>query len=226
MENMEDILILDKIKEKYDKEIVDEIYHFDHNDKHFKVLNTIVKKEPMTVHGMSMNVWNRIVQYKLKPVDPMAIAKEVDDQDPFIFRKISKIIREPILQEVFYCESKIIDTSLKYNTTYEIMIGKVFPNDIHLADIEISNPYQPIPKSERKHPQQHYKGLGLLKDQIGRLIDYCYKSNCGFFTLTAATKDQYNLFRRYGFEIEDNEAAKIGLEIGLGISMEMKINGY
>lgn len=223
---MQDILILNKIKANYDKEIIDEIYHFDHKNKNFEVLDKIVKKEPMTVHGMSMNIWNRIVQYNLKMVNPMALAKEVDDRDPFIFRKISKIIREPILQEVVYCESKIIDPSLEYNTTYEIMIGKVFPNDIHLADIEISNPYQPIIESERKHPQQHYKGLGLLKYQIDELISYCKKSNCGFLTLTASTKDQYNLFKKYGFEIEDNKVAKIGLEIGLGISMEMKINGY
>ena len=106
------------------------------------------------------------------------------------------------------------------------MIGKVFPNDIHLADIEISNPYEPILESERKHPQQHYKGWGLLKYQIDELTSYCKNSNCGFLTLTAATSDQFNLFKKYGFKIEDNKAAQIGLKIGYGISMEMKICGY
>lgn len=223
---MKELLLTNEIKSKFDKEILTNIFHYEHSKKNFSVLGDIIKKEPMTIHGMGMNVWNRIVQLKLKPVEPMALTKEVNESDPNVYRKISKIIGEPIFNEVLYSEAEVNDPALDYKTVNEIMIGHVYPNDIHLADIEFSNPYFPIIKSKRKSENQYYKGLGLLGQQIEKLIEYSNKNNFSYLTLTASSINECELFKKYGFKVEDNIAAQIGLKVGYGIPMEFKLNGY
>jgi len=45
-------------------------------------------------------------------------------------------------------------------------------------------------------------------------------------TLTASTINESELFIRHGFSVEDNITGQVGLEVGYGIPMEIKINGY
>ena len=214
------------IRHQFNNELKSILFHYIYSNNDNDELSKLVKKEPMMMFEMSLSVWNRIIQFKLKDVNPNALSDYIDKQDPMIYREISRIICEPVFYEVLFFELKINDPKLRYNCIHEITVGRVFPNDIHLADIEFTNPYEPIPKFLAKSPNQIFKGLGLLGQQIDRLVEYAKKNNCGFVTLTASSINEYELFKKYGFQLEDSDIAEIGLKSGSGIPMDLKINGY
>ena len=70
---------------------------------------------------------------------------------------------------------------------------------------------------------QHFKGLGLLRIFIDRIKQIAIELKCNYIILNAATKAEYALFQKYGFEAEDSPTAKKGLEIGYSIPMQLDV---
>lgn len=186
-------------------------------------LDLITKREPFTIIAISLNIWNRIVQNKLKKVNPKAVAEYVDNRDPKIHLKISEIIKEPIIKDIIYSLGTVKDSKIKEKTVSQITIAHVFPNDLHLADVLFQNPYIPISKSDRKYRLQDFKGLGLLSTLIEKIEQHAKALSCDYITLTASNSELVPLFSKYGFTVEDNSQAKLATRVGLTIPMEKKI---
>ena len=193
-------------------------------------LDTICHLEPETVYGVSMNVWNRIVQYKYRKVNPMALASQYAHLDPFVHQGITKIIGESVIKDIYYLHGTVDDQSIHDTTVCQLLVAQVFPNDLQLGDIFLSNPYKPIPPSKPKHRFQKYQGYGLLPTVLNNLETVGRSRNCKFITLTAASIDQYRLFLKHGFSAELNPMTQKFLAMALngtqeagGIPMEKRL---
>jgi hypothetical protein len=193
-------------------------------------LKKIIAREPITIFGVGMNVWNRIVGYAYRDVNPMALADLVDARDPLVHEAIARIIGEPVIKEVYYAHGTLVDPQLGYNTVCQILVAQVFPNDLQIGDVLISNPYKPISVDKRKHMFQEYEGFGVLGTVLKNAERVARDRGCDYVTLTAASVDQYHLFSKYKFSVEQNAFSQNCLRIALdgtavagGIPMEKKL---
>jgi len=84
------------------------------------------------------------------------------------------------------------------------------------------DPDQPIPEGQGFALQTH-KGLGLFPTLMVNMQESAKKLGCEQLTLQAATRDQMNLFQKYGFVVENSPLARLGMKHGVAIPMEKDI---
>jgi hypothetical protein len=180
-------------------------------------LPTITSLKGTALCAMGLSVWDNIIADGKDAVEPKALAKYVDNEDPSLIRRIRNQLGKDVLFDVYYGHATLALEGKDY-TVAETLIAHVYPNHLHIADIEFSNPYKPIPKDKRQHPHMHFEGLGLLGTYLANVERISRELKCTGITLTAATEDLAKLFSRYGFEIADTPAgdiAKQGIEISI-----------
>ena len=182
----------------------------------------IVKLEPEILGGLGLHSWNRIVQVEKREVDPYAVAPHIDRRSGIgklsIIPFIGTVIGEPLIKDISLTVATIEDRDLMaalddYEfdepTVAKLMLARVYPNNIHIADIYCQNPYQPIPESERRYAWSAYRGLKMLGPTTVRLEEYARAKGCEFLTLTAAADDLVPLFTTWDFALETNEIGRM-----------------
>jgi len=210
------ILPIDEIKNQFDTDLIIS----EHN---FSKINDIAKLSPATCRDIGLSAWDKLIQLGIYKGDPMAIAKYVNNGEPRIHMKVANIIGKRIIKDIYYSAGHLEDNTLDDNQVFEFMVAHVYPNSLHLADILLQNPLQPIPEPEQNHFDQKYKGFGLLRTVMKNLEDKGKELGCDILTLTAARRDQVPLFEKYGFSVRDSDAGKLSLEYGAGLPMDKNI---
>jgi hypothetical protein len=182
-----------------------------------KQMPAITALKPQAMHSMGLSIWDQIFSRGRDNVQQDAIAACVDDQDPLLCQRIRNIIGKPVIFDIHYALATLVVDG-ENRTVAETLIAHVYPNEIHVGDIEFSNPYNPIPASERQFEHTHYRGLGLLGNFIERVNTAAKSLGCDRITLTAASRDQLPLFQRHGFTFADTLAGRFGATQGMHIS--------
>ncbi|EJU9973497.1 hypothetical protein N5M11_003784 [Vibrio alginolyticus] len=178
---------------------------------------------PKTCVDIALNVWDKIISRKLHQVNPMALATYVNRQDPKLHLRVGNVIGKTVVKDIYYALANVEDSALEDTLSVEFLAAHVYPNDLHLADILLQNPYSPIPQEDRKCEHQEYNGFGLLSTIIDDFFSLAHELNCDFITLTAASIEQVGLFKNYGFEVRDSDAGRLAMQFGMGIPMERKL---
>ena len=216
MPDLSDIFDFSVVQNKFNAPVIVNEYGIEDLDR-------VLQEETSTMIGVCMNVWNRIVHYGYKQVDPQAVTDLYVNSDPALVGEITKIVGEELIKDLYYVNCQIDDDTLEYTTASKMLLTHVYPNDIHLGDIEFCNPYRPVPKLDRKTRFHHYEGLGLLNQLMENMEAYARTKQCDYLTLTASSLEHMPLFEKYGFTLEDNPSAKEFLKHGNGIPMEKKL---
>jgi GNAT superfamily N-acetyltransferase len=186
-------------------------------------IEEITERDPGSMHGLGMNVWNRIVTRDLFRVDPQALAKYVQQRDPRIHRRISNKIGRKVVRDLVYVHAEIERDGTPF-TVAQFIAAEVFPNDLQLVDVLLQDPDREIPPTERKYVLRTHRGLGLLPAIIARAEEYAAARNLDFITLTASQLDLVPLFESFGFAVEDNPTARFILDhVQHGIPMEKRL---
>lgn len=185
-------------------------------------LRTLVRKAPHGLHGLAANVWNRIVSKGWHPVNPRQLAAYFQTGDPNLHLAVSDLIRAEVIRDLYYVKGwKARKTQA--NLIVEMLVAWVYRNDLQLGDITFINPEERIPRELRRFPDQTHKGLGLLPALFTNLERKAEELHCAQLTLTAARRDQVELFARYGFTVEDSTSGRAAMELGFGIPMERDV---
>jgi hypothetical protein len=181
----------------------------------------IVRLKPMSIGGLGLHSWNRIVKVEKREVNPYAVAPHIKGggvAKSSIIPFIESVVREPLIKDISFTVATIDDPDLitaldDYQfdepTAAMLMLARVYPNNIHIADIYYQNPYQPIPESKRRYEWAAYRGLKMLGPTIVRLEDYARTKGCEYLTLTAAADDLIPLFATLGFTLETNDFGRM-----------------
>jgi hypothetical protein len=185
-------------------------------------LQTIATKAPHCFHGIAANVWNRIVIKGWNPVDPQQLAPYFRAADPNLHRAISEIIGADVIRDIYYVKGWK-GPKKEANLIVELLVAWVYRSDLQLGDITFRDPEQPIPRKQRKFPDQEYKGIGLLPTLIDNLRHKAEELCCEQLTLTAARRDQVRLFAPHDFLVENSASGRAGMELGFGIPMERDV---
>jgi len=185
-------------------------------------LETIAKKNTPILLQVAASVWNRIIQKKWHAVNPLHFATHFQTLDPSLYQAISTLLGVEVIRDIYYVKGWT-SKKKRSNLVVEMVVAWVYRNDLLLADVTFIDPASPIPKRQRRFAHQTHKGLGLLPTLLGNMQRKAEELGCEQLTLTAATRDQADLFRRFGFVVEDSGMGRRGMEIGCGIPMERNV---
>lgn len=213
--SLRDVFPLTYVKDKFEKEVVAREYDL-------STIEELAKEDPQPVVQMGLCIWHQIVTRGLFRVDPRAVGRYVDAQDPVLYRKIEELVGEQVLFDLYYVNVRVLDGSLDGdNECCQISLAHTFPNDIVLSDVTFANPYKRIPKGRRRYRYTYYEGLSLMPVFMERLKGYCVGTGKDRIVLTAAARDLIPLFSKYGFQVDGSPIAEVALKVGVGIPMQL-----
>lgn len=155
-------------------------------------------------------------------VDPQQFAYQFRSADPTLHASISTLLNAEVIRDIYYVKGWS-GAKRKNNLVVELLVAWLYRNDLHLGDINFVDPDNPIPEAERRYKHQTHKGLRLLPDLLANMKNKATELGCEQITLTAAALDQIDLFKRFGFVVEDSDQARKTLDIGYGIPMELNV---
>lgn len=213
--SLRNVFPLRHVKDKSEKDV-----SLDEHD--LSTIDEVAAKDPGPVLQIGLCIWHQIVTRDLFEVNPAAMARYVDDQDPVLYKKIEQFLGIQAISDFYYANLRVWDERLKEDDECcQICLAHTYPNDIVLADVMFQNPYKPIPREEQRYRYTSHEGLSLMPVFMKRLRKYSVRSDVDRILLTAAAGDLVPLFRKYGFEPDGSPLAKAGLEIGVGIPMQL-----
>ena len=143
-------------------------------------------------------------------------------QYPNLYRAISERLGIEVIRDIYYAKGW---TTKKANShlVAELVVAWVHRSDLLLADVTFVDPFAPIKENEMRYMLQTHKGLGLLPTLLENMQREAEHLGCEQLILTASMRDLADLFKRFGFVVEDSEMGRVGLEIGCGIPMERNV---
>ncbi|MBI3837742.1 MAG: hypothetical protein HY288_07385 [Planctomycetia bacterium] len=205
---MNSILPIDQIESLFDKPIRVEQMGLDR-------FGDIAVRDPDGVRKTAFAVWSRHVR-KNPSTNPDAVHEHIQKHGGTFLEGASVIVGEPIIKDIAFSRCKIDDPALDNQFVAYLLVARVFPNDLHIADLNLVNPYKPIPPKLRRYKFRKFKGLGLSGTVLARAEAFAVSKQCDYVTLTAADDDLVPLFRRFGFVLEDDEVANLAMEKKVG----------
>ncbi|MEZ9233188.1 hypothetical protein AB4259_19125 [Vibrio amylolyticus] len=211
---MQEIYPSQKLQEKFDVEVTFDFFFM-------KDIDSIAKLEPNCLCEIGGNAWMHYIESGAK-VNPRKLSEHFDSGNPFLFKEVEKVMKKKVLQDVMLVHANLQDPELDNQTCGQLLLARVYPNNLHISDVEFSNPYEPVFGSNRKHPFHEYRSLGLFSILLKNIIAYGKKHKISIITLSAASDHQIKYFESHGFSIEDNNFAKEALEHGMSIPMVRK----
>ena len=141
-----------------------------------------------SILDIGSHAWMRYVDSGVD-VDPQMLAPFFNDGDPLLYLAVEEVMGAPVIYDLLYVQASI-DDELDYTTTAKLVLAHAYPGELHIADVEFSDPYRPIPPAERRYTYQEFGGLGLFAPLIARIEAYGRDQGIETITLTAASPDQ------------------------------------
>ncbi|HHQ6559108.1 TPA: hypothetical protein ACSTJ0_003730 [Serratia fonticola] len=183
-------------------------------------INEIIKLKPDSVFQTGGRSWDRYVHmndYK----NPKLLKQHFINRNPLLYKEVERVVGERCLNDISYVNAVVSDPELPDPMSAELLIASIYPNELHIADIQLLDPYQPI--NPQKYDFQPYKGLGILNIVIDNCIKYCLENKIGLLTLVAANKELISVFERHGFNVENSPSGKLGMQLNMSIPMVLEI---
>lgn len=174
-------------------------------------IKKILEMKPQSLHGIAGSVWNRIVARNWHEVDPKMFSRRFDKKDPSLYRHISDKLGIEVIRDIYYAKAWR-NARKERNVIAEVLVAWVYQNDLNLADVTFVDRSAPIPKADRKSALQTHKGLGLLPVLLQNMQTVAEEIGCKQLTLIAGTQDEMKLFQHHGFDVEDSDLGRFGVE--------------
>lgn len=211
---LHDLLRTEGFQSKFDKEVYFEQYGAESIDM-------LVKKEPNMFYEIGGQAWMRFQASGTK-VDPQKLHKDFYSGNPLVYRKVEKIIKRKIIQDISFSYAYVSDENLDNNVCCQLLLFRLWPNELFIADVAFSNPYKPVSGTDKKYSYHEFRGLGLFSSHLEKMVEYCQLNKISKITLTTATNGQIPYFESHGFKIENSDFSREAFKIGQGVPMYYK----
>jgi len=212
--NLEEVYPVESLKEKFDEEVLIDYYGMGD-------IAEIAKLEPGCMFEIGANAWMHYIESGAK-VNPQKLSRYFDERDPLIYRRVEKVMKRKALQDILLVHAHVDDSSLERDICGQLLLARTYPNNLHISDVEFSNPYEPVSSSEQSYQYHNYRSLGLFSELLENIMQLGKDNKISRITLSAASRDQVPYFEKHGFSMEDTEFASQAYEADSGIPMERK----
>lgn len=212
--NLEEVYPANSLESKFDKSISIDYYGMDDIDE-------IAKLHPGCLFEIGASAWMHYIESGAK-VNSQKLSKYFDEQDPFIFRRVEKVMKRKVIQDIVLVHAHVDDTDLERDICGQLLLARTYPNNLHISDVEFSNPYEPVSKSDQEYSYHNYRSLGLFSELLDNIVNLGKRNNIKKITLSAASNDQIPYFEKHGFNVEGTNFARQAIKLNSGIPMERK----
>ncbi|WP_390241837.1 hypothetical protein [Vibrio sp. R78045] len=212
---LSDVFLQKAISDKFDSKLQFEILGTSDVEK-------IAKREPEILFEIGAQAWMTYVESKAK-VNPKKLSSLFDSKSPFLYQKVEKEIKRKVIQDIAFCYANIQDPTIDARDFIQLLLCRMYPNDLFIADVCFYDPYKPVPPQDREYALQYFRSLGLFEEHLKSIKSYCKEHSISKITLTTSSNEQIPYFERHGFKIESSDYAKTALENGHGVPMHIKL---
>jgi hypothetical protein len=174
-------------------------------------LAEVERRDPTSLASTAFTVWQRHVRQH-PSVEVCAVRDHIRQHGGGYLEGVQALIGQPVVRDLAYARCTIDDPALEERLVAYLLVAHVYPNDVHIADMNFMNPYMPIRPERRRFKSQRYKGLHLLASVLARAEAYAAEHDCDYLTLNAADDDLVPLFCKFGFTVEDGLATSLAME--------------
>lgn len=173
------------------------------------------------VVGISLFVWDEMVDRGIAKY-PLKIAPIINNGYRGIYDFVAKELGSDPVKDVlavtYFNEN---DSALSFADT---TIAQCFPNDLHIADIELADNSKKALRNNPSKGYRNYPGLHLLGEYLDRLSQVGKDRGVGRLSLMVGDKDVYPVFKRHGFVVSTTKIAQMAFSAaGQGFPMIRKI---
>ncbi len=198
------ILPFEEIVNRFEKPILREELSLDQ-------FAEVERRDPAGLASTAFTVWQRHVRSN-PGIELGAVRDHIRRHGGSYLEGVQALIGQPILRNLAFSRCTVDDPELDERLVAYLLVAHVYPNDLHIADMNFMNPYMPIRPERRRFKSQRYKGLHLLSNVLARAEAYAAQHGCEYVTLTAADDDLVPLFSKFGFVVEDSLATGLAME--------------
>ncbi|PSV98735.1 hypothetical protein [Photobacterium iliopiscarium] len=211
--NLNDVLRKEEINNKFDQDV-----YFEQYGK--ESLNILIEKEPAMFFEIGGHAWMRFLSTGTK-VNPQKLYLDFRNKNPLVYKKVEKIIKRNIIQDLSFSYGYVRDEDLIYNQCCQLLLFRIWPNELLIADVTFTNPYKPVETA--KYNFHQFKSLGLFASHLKKIKEYCKEQHIEKITLSTASNDQITYFEEHGFIVEDSEFARQALKNEQGVPMTLNL---
>ncbi len=195
-------------------------------DAQFSVLGIkdfpeIVRLKGMAMFEMGLTAWHAAMMSGQFSVPSNSLGALVDRRDPNLLKYVSRTLNRKVVFDISY-QYAIVPGAIAMEPKIQTLVAHLFPNRLHIADVQLLNPRKPKAGSQLDEDQSH-ESLRLFGTLIGNAERVAKQVQAKQITLTAANIQLVTTFQRYGFEIEDSRMARQAMAFGVGIPMERAV---
>jgi hypothetical protein len=182
-------------------------------------LSEIARQEPECLRDIGEQAWIHYM-VEVTKIKFKKLCSYFDESDPFLFRQVETLIKQKVIQDIVLFRSRVVDHALTKSLCGKLLLARTYPNNIHIADVEFSNPYKPVRKNERRYSCHEFRSLGLFSTLFDNILRHRKKNKISKITLSVPSLDQTKYFEGHGFSIEKTEFSKHQIASGMSIPME------
>lgn len=193
-----------------------ELHQFDTSQ-----IKEIIRLKPRTMHEMGLSTWHAALMSGQFRLDPQALSKHVDSEDPNMLRYVGRALSRKVIFDLSYTYGVIPGQDLP-EPAIQATIAHLFPNRLHIGDVKLLNPHKPRPEADVADDQSH-ESLRLFQPFMENCRNISSEAGIEKITLTAAYAELVEIFQKYGFEVEDSEMGRMAVQFGVGVPMEIKL---
>jgi hypothetical protein len=184
-------------------------------------IHELKKNRDKDVVGISLFVWDEMVDRGIAK-DPFKIAPVINNGFIGIYDFVAKELgSDPVKDVLAVAYFNENDSILSFADT---TIAQCFPNDLHIADIELADNSKKALRQNPSKGYRNYPGLHLLDEYLDRLTQVGKGRGVDRLSLMIGDKDVYPVFKRHGFVVSTTQMAQMAFRAaGQGFPMIRKI---
>lgn len=195
----------DKIRQSVDGELVREEYGL-------ADIRRLVELVPMEMFGVGAYIWHRgVITDEVGPADKLGPL--FGQESPTLYETVASELGQPSILDIYYAKAWL-DGKEGDNFVAEVLLAQIWPGELYLADVNFENPHAPLSTKERLlHKQQRtHRGLAAFGDLVDGMCSYGKSQRLKAVSLTAAHHELVEVFKRYGFHVENSSFARDALK--------------
>lgn len=186
-----------------------------------KNLSEIIRLKGMTMFELGLTAWHAAMISGQFKVAPNSLGHLVDRREPNLLKYVGRTLNRKMVFDISY-QYATVPNAATVEPKIQLLITHLFPNRLHIADVQLLNPETPRANSNADDDQSH-ESLRLFGGLLANAERVAKELRADKITLTAANRPLLTTFQKYGFTVEDSGMARHAMSVGLGIPMELMV---
>ncbi|MBN9135670.1 hypothetical protein [Phyllobacterium sp. SL163] len=184
-------------------------------------LAQIIRLKGMAMFELGLTAWHAAMISGHFNIAPNSLGDLVDRGEPNLLKYVSRALNRKMVFDISY-QYATVPTAPTAEPKIQLLIAHLFPNRLHIADVQLLNP-ESVRAQFEGHEDQSHNSLRLFGRMLANAEMIAKDIGAEKITLTSANNPLISTFKKHGFAVEDSGMARQAMSVGFGIPMELVI---